>query len=104
MYILKMIVSWLFPASIVLYLYILMSLISKIKISHSDYWRNIGSPSSFDPNGQMRIIGLIFMSKNMPKYIFDAYKNRIYAIRFFFSLSLIDLVLILFMIKIGLYK
>lgn len=100
----KLVVSWLFPISVVLYLFFLRSFISKVKSRQECYWKSIGNPSSFDPNGQMKVLSLIFLPRKIPKPIWDMQKKRVYAIRLFAFLSLASLALIVYMIEIGLYK
>jgi hypothetical protein len=98
-----MAVSWIFTLSILFYLYLLTSFVSKIKSLHGDYWKGIGSPNNFDPNGQIKIIGMIFIHGRLPEHIYVAYKTKIYLIRLFAFLSLAAMMAVFLMISVGWY-
>jgi hypothetical protein len=101
MIMLVMLISWGFPLTVACYLYNLYKLVSSIKVEYEEYWKSIGSPSSTDPNGQVKILKLIFLPNALPAIIFSYYKVRIFAIRWLACLGIILFIGIILLAEFG---
>lgn len=73
--------SWALPAVVIAYLVTLVRLVSSIRKEDSAYWRSIGNPSLWDPNGQMAILKRVFLPKFFPGEIVERYKVEINVVR-----------------------
>jgi hypothetical protein len=101
MHIIKFSLSWLFVISTIVYLLCLFSFTSSLKSKYAAYWREIGSPSNSDPNGQMKILSLVFRSKGLPDEIRPIYQRKILVIRLFAFIGLASFAGICLMISLG---
>lgn len=97
-------VSWGFPLIVACYLYFLYKFISAIKVEQKEYWESIGNPSSSDPNGQAKVLKLIFLPKALPASIFVAYEKKILAIRGLAYVGVIFFAAIIVLGLLGQYK
>lgn len=80
---------WTYALSVACYLVILLGLISEIKKNHPEFWESIGSPSSTDARGQMKILKIILLPNSMPKEISEKYRVRMMLVRCTFAVVLL---------------
>lgn len=97
-------VSWGFPLIVVCYLCFLYKFISTIKVEQKEYWESIGNPSSSDPNGQAKVLKLIFLPRALPAKIFVAYEKSILAIRGLAYTGVVFFITIIVLGLLGKYK
>lgn len=97
-------ISWGLPITLTLYLFFLYGFVSAVKSCQKEYWESIGSPSSTDPNGQIKIMRMIFFSSFLPKEIFEIYKRKILIIRYLACAGILFFVGIFIMVMIGAFN
>jgi hypothetical protein len=85
------------------YLVALLRFTGALKDREPKYWFNIGSPSNSDPNGQAKILSLVFIPNRLPQYIFEKYKYQIYAIRICGVMSIVSFAILVTLLKLGVF-
>jgi hypothetical protein len=73
-------------------------------VGHKEYWESIGNPSSFDPNGQVKVLKLIFLPKTLPANIYVVYEKKILAIRGLAGAGMIFFIVIIVLGLLGEYE
>lgn len=101
---LRILISWLFPIVVILYLVSLMKFVSEVKKSNAEYWRSIGSPDLWGVSGQATILKKVFLPNQFPEEIAGRYKVRLYAIRILAFVGLGAFSVILLMIWLGMFE
>lgn len=97
-------ISWGFPLIVACYLYALYKFVSNIKVRHEEYWKSIGNPGNTDPNGQVKILKIIFVPGALPTNIFFDYKEKIFAIRWLAGLGIIFFIGIILLAWLGEFR
>lgn len=97
----NLLISWAFPVVIVIYLVTLARLASSIRDEFHDYWKSIGDPGLWDPNGQMKILKIVFLPRLLPKEIAGRYGLRINVVRILGIMGLVLFAVILLLIWHG---
>lgn len=94
---------FIFVATGVAYLVTLLRFTGALKEFEIKYWSDIGSPSNSDANGQVKVLGLIFVPNRLPPDIFEKYKSRIYVIRTCAVVSAISFGVLVTLLKLGVF-
>lgn len=89
------------PVSMALYLYFILSFAAKLKREYHEYWVSIGSPSSTDPNGQVKVLSLVFVPGRLPPELHQACWGVLWKTRLFGALSLASFMAVMCMIWAG---
>lgn len=92
------------PVSVSLYLYFILAFASRLKRENPEYWMAIGSPSNTDPNGQVKVLSLVFVPGKLPAELHQAYWGALWRTRVFAALSLVSFIAVMCMIWTGGYK
>lgn len=104
MSVVTLIISWAFPIVVVVYLVMLTRFVGTMKSAHQDYWRSIGDPGLWDPNGQALILGKVFLPNRLPEQVVSRHKGSLIAIRGLALLGILLFAAILLMIWLGVYE
>lgn len=103
MNLLKIVVAWSFFLSLAAYLLFLFLFIKKMRMEQGAYWAHLGNPSSFDPNGQIKVLGIIFLRDRIPSDILANCRALVFAIRLFAVTALVFFGAISIMVATGMY-
>lgn len=95
------IISWVLPIVVIMYLVAIISLVKKLKREQRLFWAEMGEPSMSDPSGQLSIISTLIFGKGCPENIASLYRTHILIVRALAILSLICFVLVWFLISAG---
>jgi len=85
------------------YLVALLRFTGALKECEVKYWSDIGSPSNSDPNGQAKVLSLVFLPNRLPQYIFEKYKYQIYVIRICGIVSIVSFAVLVTLLKLGVF-
>lgn len=102
--IIKILISWMFPVIVILYLVSIMKLISDVRRNNEEYWKSIGNPDLWGVNGQAIILKKIFLAGHFPEKIAERYKARLRGVRVLAFLGLVNFLIILSMIWLGMFE
>ncbi|MGI2030418.1 hypothetical protein [Endozoicomonas acroporae] len=95
------IITWLLPISLVAYIATFNAIISRIKKEQAQFWVDIGSPSIFDPNGQMKILSTLIFGIGCPERISEIYQVHLSWVRFLLILNLACFLLLIYLMANG---
>lgn len=76
-----LLISWLFPITIVVYLLMVRRVVAKLKNDQAEYWEKITSPSLTDPSGQAAIFWKVICGIGVPKSVSSAFKKELMMVR-----------------------
>ncbi len=96
-------ISWAFPLVVVAYMVLLVSFMTVIRREHRDYWKSIGSPGLWEPNGQVEILKRVFLPSRLPAQIAGRHRLLLNSIRMLAVLGLVLFFSILLMIWLGMF-
>jgi len=95
--------TMIFVGTGITYLIMLLQFTGALKECEAKYWSDIGSPSNSDPNGQAKVLGLIFLPDRLPQDIFEKYKSQIYVIRVCAVFSVVSFAVLVTLLKLGVF-
>lgn len=96
-------VSWGFPLVVVAYLVVLVSFVSMMRRDYHEYWKSIGSPGLWEPNGQAAILKRVFLPRQLPAQIATRHGLWLKSIRILAALGVALFLTVLLMIWLGMF-